>query len=242
VLSLLPLHAAGQYPDGPAAIDCVISSYTPTIRALGRARDRSSRPALGSGKAIVALAETPGEAKLPAALIEAGQFVSRFPDAISLIGPRANRAGVVEAIRDAAWLHFACHAQSDQSDPSAGHLSLHDGPLPLSEIAEFDLQHTELAYLSACETAIGSSRLADESLHIAAAFQLAGYPHVVGTLWTIRDILAARISDSVYERIAKHGIADTARHLNDAVHALVRDRPGLRSRPWLWAGHVHIGP
>jgi len=40
-----------------------------------------------------------------------------------------------------------------------------------------------LAYLSACSTAVTGPELADESVHIVSAFQLAGYQHVIGTLW-----------------------------------------------------------
>ena len=36
--------------------------------------------------------------------------------------------------------------------------------------------------------------LLDETIHLTAAFQLAGYPHVIGTLWTIYDSIAVDVA------------------------------------------------
>lgn len=48
-----------------------------------------------------------------------------------------------------------------------------------------------LAYQSACETALtGKARLLDEAIHLTSAFQLADYPHVIGTPWPIDDEIA----------------------------------------------------
>ena len=57
----------------------------------------------------------------------------------------------------------------------------------------------QLAYLSACDTAITSTAgLIDEAIHLTTAFQLAGFPHVIGTLWEINDELAVTIADAFY--------------------------------------------
>ncbi|KOU25371.1 hypothetical protein ADK52_12110 [Streptomyces sp. WM6372] len=68
LLGMLPLHAAGFHTEpahGPhrrTVLDRVISSYTPTIRALRHARTRCPRPAGRS--LIVAMPTTPGHAPL----------------------------------------------------------------------------------------------------------------------------------------------------------------------------------
>ncbi len=56
----------------------------------------------------------------------------------------------------------------------------------------------ELAFLSACETAQPGARLADEAIHLASAFSLAGYRHVIGTLWPVGDQHAVDIADDIY--------------------------------------------
>jgi CHAT domain-containing protein len=45
------------------------------------------------------------------------------------------------------------------------------------------LPNASLAFLSACTTATGTDKAADEGLHLAAAMQFAGFQGVVGTLW-----------------------------------------------------------
>lgn len=50
-----------------------------------------------------------------------------------------------------------------------------------------NLPNAQLAYLSACSTAEDKvMKFTVENIHIAAAFQLPGFPHVIGTLWEVR--------------------------------------------------------
>jgi hypothetical protein len=116
-------------------------------------------------------------------------------------GPQATRENVRLNLAATLWAHFACHGYSGQVHPSDSHLSLRDGPLTVSEIAGMRLDHAEFAFLSACSTASGSDRLPDEAIHIAAALQLTGYTHVIGTLWPIPDTLAPRIARHVYQNL-----------------------------------------
>ena len=47
--------------------------------------------------------------------------------------------------------------------------------------------HTELAVVSACQTAKGDSELPEEAIHLAAGMMMASYGSVVATMWSIRD-------------------------------------------------------
>ncbi|MBB5960708.1 hypothetical protein FHS29_007336 [Saccharothrix tamanrassetensis] len=47
--------------------------------------------------------------------------------------------------------------------------------------------------------------LLDEAIHLLAAFQLAGYPHVAGTLWEINDPIAADIAEAIYAHLTTDG-------------------------------------
>jgi CHAT domain-containing protein len=53
------------------------------------------------------------------------------------------------------------------------------------------------AFLSACHTFTGVLSLADEAIRLASAFQVAGYRHVIATLWWISDPRAPEVADSV---------------------------------------------
>lgn len=234
LLNFLPVHAAGR-PErsGAAVLDRVVSSYTPTIRALLHAR---SQPMASNPRLLaVALSETPGQAPLPATRIEAEALVRHFADPVTLFDADATAARVLAALPAAGWVHFACHAHSDPLNPSRSHLVLHDRPMTVTEISRLRLVSAELAYLSACSTARSDERLADEAIHVASAFQLAGYQHVIASLWPVLDDTAATVADHFYTRTATG--TDPARALHAAVRHVRHNQP-----PSAWAGYVHVGP
>jgi CHAT domain-containing protein len=241
-LTFLPLHAAGVHDGGGnSVLDHVVSSYALTLRSLQRARERPRRDA-GSTPIVVALPETPGQRPLPNAGLEADVVAARFPHARQFRGSQAMTDTVTGALEGSPPLaHFACHGTQDVTDPSSGHLALYDGPLHIAPVARMRLEAAELAFLSACETSRGGIELVDEAITVAAAFQLAGYRHVVGTLWAIDDELAPAVADHVYRALTRGGDTDlnvggTAAALDAAIR-VNRNKP-----PWLWAPYIHFGP
>ncbi len=236
MLSFLPLHAAGHHDgSGRAVLDRVVSSYTPTVRALLHARARPA--ATGTGLVAVAMSQTPGQQSLPATVAEARALAAGRWRAVELMDGTARFDAVVAALARSGWAHFACHAISDPLSPSESRLLLHDRPLAVRDISRLRLQEAELAFLSACSTARGNEQLADEAIHIASAFQLAGYRNVVATLWPVLDATAARVAEGFYDR-HRHG-DDTA----EALHGVVRDlRTAQPLSPSTWAAYVHAGP
>ncbi|WP_406729445.1 CHAT domain-containing protein [Streptomyces sp. GD-15H] len=209
--AFLPLHAAGRHggagPDACATVmDHVVSSYTSTVHALQPNDDRhtteAGTPAPGCNKVLVVeVSEAPGTRALPGARFEAQRLAELAPDLTSLTGAQATRDAVLGALPGHTIAHFACHAVTDPRSPSLNRLLLHDhdsAPLTTIELAALNVPHGRLAYLSACETARSNERLADEAVHIATAFQLAGYRDVIGTLWPVVDSAAGRIADDFY--------------------------------------------
>ena len=85
----------------------------------------------------------------------------------------------------------------------------------------------------------GRSPAADEAIHLASAFQLAGYRHVIATMWPTSDHHAVDITDRIYAALTTTGETDAA----GAVHATAR----LMRRRWnpgtppAWASHIHAG-
>jgi CHAT domain-containing protein len=249
-LAHFPLHAAGHHLDearrkGRTVLDQVESSYTPTVRALAHARSRE--PARGKRRPprtlVVAMPQTPHASDLPGAKTEFERLTRMLPATKGLVGKKATRDAVLSRLPSNAWAHFACHAASDPTDPSNSHLLVQDhdkNPLRVREISRLNLAEPELAYLSACGTAVTTTDLANESIHIATAFQLAGYPHVIGTLWEINDTVAAEIAERIYAHLASTGydVGVTGTCVHQVVR-LVRDRyPRI---PTLWAAHIHVG-
>jgi CHAT domain-containing protein len=245
-LNFLPLHAAGRHDiPGASVLDRAVSSYTPTVRALLHSRARPA-PAGEWTALAVAMPDTPGHAALPATVVEATAFATDFAGAASgrsaLVGTAATRAAVCAALPGAAFAHFACHASSDPAEAETSHLLLHDGPLSVTELSRLRLDGAQLAYLSACATARGSIALADEAVHLASAFQLAGYAQAIGTLWEVDDLAAAHTAEQVHRELVRttHRAARPPAAL--ALHMVTRRmRAEYRADPWTWAAHVHAG-
>ncbi|UQS25189.1 CHAT domain-containing protein [Amycolatopsis thermalba] len=242
VLSLLPLHAAGHHRGGgPAVMDRVISSVTPTVRALAHARTRRR----GSGERprllVVAMPSTPDGADLPGARAEAEFLAAHVPGATVLAGADATRDAVLDALPSAGWVHFACHGYSDPDNPSDSHLVLHDharAPLRVVDVSRLRLPDARFAYLSACDTARTSETLSDEAIHPAAAFQIAGFAQVVGTLWRVEDAVAPVLAQWIYRDLLTPGAGTTATAVHRTARALREKYPNL---PSVWAAHVHFG-
>jgi CHAT domain-containing protein len=123
---------------------------------------------------------------------------------------------------------------------------LHDHaehPLTVRDLARLRLAGVRLAYLSACDTLRTTPELADEAVHIVSALQMAGFPHVIGSLWQVDDTIGAGVARDVYGALhTANGHLDVTRTA-EALHATVC---ALRTRypatPSLWACQVHAGP
>lgn len=232
-LALLPIHAAGRFPDDVSVLDRVVSSYTPTLRALRHVKAR--HPRAGDNLVIVAVGDAMGARTLRGVEREASR-IAALTQATRLDGAEATVDSVRAALTSHTSAHFACHAASDPDDPSAGHLLLHDGPLSMLDVSALDLSGARLAVLSACETSLGTHRIPDESLHLVSAFQLAGYPQVVGTLWQVNDLVARMVAVDLHEGVSAGEDVATALH-----HAVRRCRERFDKTPTLWAAYLHSG-
>lgn len=243
-LSVLPLHAAGHHREGAGrtVLDRTVSSYTPTVRALAQARRRAGGAA--PSFLVAAVPQAPGARPLPGAAEEAAVLARMLPGALRLTGEAATRDAVVAGLVDHTWLHFCGHGTAEPATPSGSRLLVHDHldhPLTVAGISRLDLPGAELAYLSACTTARTGLGVTDEALHLVGALRLAGFRHVVGTLWAIDDTVALRIAERVYEGLgAPRPVADRAAY---AVRGAVREtRDRYPATPSLWAAHLHAGP
>ncbi|MFD0634299.1 CHAT domain-containing protein [Catenulispora yoronensis] len=256
LLGLLPLHAAGRHSEdgvrdgGSSVMDRVVSSYTPTVRALRHARRRQATGPGTSSSLIVAMPTTPGlpgDGRLAHVPGEVAALRRRLPNPLVLNDSIATRPYVLNQLPLHAIAHFACHGSHDPADPSQSRLILHDhreAPLTVASLAPVNLDHARLAYLSACDTALSTAAgLLDEAIHLTSAFQLAGYAHVVGTLWAIDDEIAVEIAEDFYTGI--HNESTGEFDFASAAHALHRAIRVQRDRyprtPSLWAAHLHAG-
>ncbi|MFF3504008.1 CHAT domain-containing protein [Streptomyces sp. NPDC003247] len=244
LLTLLPLHGAGHH-DGSlrTVLDRVVSSYTPTLRALVEARRPLHARPDDERLLIVSLPDDPAQVPLTDVAREREMLTSLFPSRHTLLeGGDATADLVRSELPRHRWVHFSCHGGQDLLDPSRGGLSLHGGDV--LRVADIGVQRHrgEFAFLSACQTATGVATLPDETITLAAALHYTGYRQVVGTLWSVYDDIAADVAEAVYRDLTSTGRfepARSARALHTAVRALRDDR---RLAPGVWTPFTHTGP
>jgi hypothetical protein len=243
-LALLPIHAAGDHSTaGAAVVDRVISSYTPTLRALVEARAGAGQRQAGSERMLfVGMPHTPNQADLPNVRSEERLITELFRDRCTpLVGPEATRDTVMTELRRHGWVHFACHGEQNLADPSHGGLLVHDGTLTVTDLSAQQYSG-DFAYLSGCKTAVGGVHLPDEAITLAAALHYTGYRHVIATLWSIWDAEAAQVAEEVYQDVAAGGVLDAGRSAAALHHAVRRLRATHLHRPSVWTPFAHTGP
>ncbi|KAF5593762.1 TPR domain protein [Fusarium subglutinans] len=229
-LSRFPLHAAGyhQKKNGHTVIDRVMSSYSSSLNAIleGAAKDKRS----SSAKAIlVAMQRTPGSSSLPHAPKEVS-IVRKMCESMELrtVEPKRETQDVLAELKDCDIFHFAGHGETDDTNPLKSQLRLEDWQtqsLAVSDLLNLKLRDNPpfLAYLSACGTSqIKDKRLLDESLHLISACRLAGFRHVVGTLWEVGDEACVDVAETVYQELKDSGMEDgsVCRGLHKAVRKI----------------------
>ncbi|KAI1370096.1 CHAT domain-containing protein [Hypoxylon crocopeplum] len=266
VLSQLPLHAAGLYSPGSkdTVLDRVMSSYASSIKALIRGRPQCSKSLAPSPTAralLIAMETTPGKGALEFAEREVAMLSQLCPDLkLQPIRPAPRKADVLEHLDNCNIFHFAGHGMSDPQEPSRSTLLLDDwqtNSLTVGDLRDYKVQENRpfLGYLSACST--GSNQiegLVDEAVHLIGALQLAGFRHVVGTLWEVSDSHCVEVTKVLYETLRSEGLTDIAvcRGLHLAVKKLRdeaveregwwRDAEGVdRERSCYWVPYVHFG-
>ncbi|CAE6475321.1 unnamed protein product [Rhizoctonia solani] len=195
-LSLLPLHAAGDYSkSGMRLYDFAISSYIPTLSVLLRP---NPSPQLHSRILAVSQEATPGQAPLPCTKeeLECIEMHAKKPIRYAqLTGSAATSQAVVSAMEESDWIHLACHAYQLPHAPLSSSFKLHESDLSLQQIMQKHFQNKGLAFLSACQTASGDKNIPNESSHLAAGMLIAGYPSVIATMWAIADKDAPLVAD-----------------------------------------------
>lgn len=199
------------------------------------------------------MATTPGKQyqSLPGVEIEGRDIRSIInkPHSVKPL-PQPSADAVLETLKDFSIAHFACHGSTDLLDPSGSFLALQGksnstpDKLTVKMISDANLGQAWLAYLSACSTAeIKTSDLADEALHLASSFQVAGFRHVVASMWPSSDTICAQVAKLFYQELLTNGgITAGDRAVPAALHAAVSQvRLQNLERPDLWAQYIHSG-
>lgn len=243
LLTLLPLHAAGDHsaegPDRPTVLDRVVSSYTPTLRALVEARKPLPDDGPPPKMLVVTVPDAPGVPPLGLVGPMAERIEARFgDDCTPLTGPEATADRVRAELLQHRWVHLACHGDQNLDDPSRGGLWLFDRLLTVAEVGAGHYQ-AEFAFLLGCKTATGGVALADEAITLAAALHYTGFRHVIGTLWTVYEGAGKQVAEAVYgdDPAVTFDPSRSAWLLHQALRDMRKSE-----RLSTWSPFTHIGP
>lgn len=267
MLASFPIHAAGLLaPDATGqlvpdiantVLDRVVSSYSPSVKALIHARKiiatrRIDNPP--SRKPV--LFWPPANQHLASAGGEAGTVKAMLGSAGTVGGEMPTKQDLSDHLKDCTIFHFSSHGTSSRHNPSKTYLTLNHGSfLMVSDLLALTLylKPPFLATLSACETGdLGDRALGDEGIHMISAFQLAGFSHVIGSLWRVTDGFTTPINKDIYSKIKSEGFSDESVSLS--LHNALRDARQIASdlhrngdpnggigNPFLWGSFIHVG-
>ena len=203
--SMLPLHAAGPFRKGKQNLpDLYISSYTPTLTALIRARrcDPSNPATEQKHVLVIGQANAAGESELLSVGTELDNICQRVAGLATFMridGEESCISRVVEELGKNEWVHLACHGPPNQKQPFESAFALHDGHFTIQRIIGCDLKNPEFAYLSACHTTVGDEESPDEAIHLASAMQFVGFRSVIGTMGAVDDGETIEITLTFYK-------------------------------------------
>ncbi|KAK6360409.1 hypothetical protein TWF730_006551 [Orbilia blumenaviensis] len=242
-LSHLPIHAAGDHATEDTVLDRVISSYASSVRSIVHSSRRALRNPEPSAAAalpkqlhsngtaiLISMKTTPGlpTGDLRYADEEVEILKNLCPDlGLKPLTPDARHDDVLASLPDCKIFHFAGHGESNARNPSQSHLLLEDHqtkPLTMANLRAVRLQEKEpfLAYLSACSTSTNLvDDFDDEGINLTNAFQLAGFRHVIGTLWSVSDRHCVQVAKTLYNTLKEQGMNDAA--VRWGLHRAIRE-------------------
>ncbi len=250
--------------DGRHLLERMTVFYAASLRTLVLADEHSSEERRASGdhrRAVLAFGDPRISRKTAAeaAAFRRGTSVGPLPDAqreveaIRRLYPRdATRVLVGEEAtektfkREAARyrvLHVAAHGLFDERAPMYSSLLLsrsgdgsEDGFLEAREIADLSL-HSDVAILSACDTARGRYGAGEGLIGMSWALSVAGCPTAIVSQWKAASAPTADLMIAFHRNLlAGHSKSDALRR---AALALMKER--AHEHPFYWAAFVLVG-
>ncbi len=123
---------------------------------------------------------------------------------------------------------------SDRHSPTSD-----DGSLTAYEVAELELNGTELVVLSACESGLGQPVSGEGLYGLRRAFQIAGAHSVISAMWAVSDNATVDIISGLY---SDSGSTITERLRTLQLQALARQRSsGGEDHPYDWGAFLLVG-
>lgn len=162
-----------------------------------------------------------------------------------LIGKDASEENFRRYASEFDIIHLATHAQLQDENPLLSFMALtpqpqagQDGYLYAYELYNQPLK-AQLAVLTACQTGLGVYKKGQGVLSLAHAFQYAGCPNVVYSLWSIDDQQSNWLMEHFYAHLDRKSSFSQA--LRQAKLDYLAAHSGDLAAPFYWGGMVLTG-
>ncbi len=195
---------------------------------------------------------TPNSETLKIGAFSASNTKSKLPKASSEIrsvlnifnGDRflnASKTDFIEQANQYHVLHLAMHSDINESNPEFSSLNFYgeNNKLFISELYNESLK-AQMVVLSACDTGNGFYENGEGVISLSRAFNFAGVPSTVMSLWKVDDEATERIMTYFYEHLSDGETKDEALK-NAKLDYLKYTDDDLLKHPYYWSGFVISG-
>lgn len=190
----------------------------------------------------------PSLSPLPNTFVEMNAIESIFENSTeSFAGRLATKNNFIANVDKYDILHLGVHGKADTINHLMSRLifrspagnSEQDVSLFTYELYDLNLQ-ANLAFLSACETGLGTNFDGEGIMSMGWAFAYAGVPSTVMSLWQIDDNSNPELISSFYTNL-KDGISVSESLRTSKLEALAKAQDDYLSHPAFWAAYIPIG-
>ncbi len=242
-LGTVPFAILQPFTDGSFLIDQMSISIAPSLFDVGQTIPPWDVSRAFSSPLIVGNPYLPPSAEwvvpaLPGAEKEA-QGVAQIMNVTPLIGKEATKDTILSKVQNSSLLYFATHGVASSTNPlSAGFLMFsadrfEQGWWTVKEVQEIRIRETQIAVLSACQTGLGKVHDAG-IIGLGRAFQIAGVPRVVMSLWSVDDVATSELMQAFIKHLENDIPAEA---LREAMLEVRKEYPA----PSQWASFVLFG-
>lgn len=179
----------------------------------------------------------------------AGKTIDFLDDNFSGIykkNKRATKEAILKYMGTARIIHFGTHGLINENSPFSSKLAFSaidnkdESSRYLYIYEVFNMQlNADLAVLTACQTGRGKILEGEGELSLAKAFNYAGCPDVLMTMWSVDDKTAAVVVENFYRNLSA-GLP-AAEALQKAKLSFIENSRGELVNPLYWSGFVLIG-
>lgn len=159
-------------------------------------------------------------------------------------GNKASITNFRKEVRAYNLIHFATHASANDAFPDYSYLAFSKDSTTSNLLYAKDLYNynikADLVTLSACETGVGKLQKGEGMLSLARAFNYAGVPAIVTTLWKINDQSTSEVMAYFYENLYNGLNKKEALRQAKLTYLELNDDDVLK-HPYYWSGIVLTG-